>query len=90
MAMTSDDVIAVLGPGEETVVAEVIATGNTHAEIAEACGWALLFSLVMTVSWRPGHLAASTMRASPRIVAGKVLLPAPCAKRIASKPLLVA
>ncbi|MBN9984101.1 hypothetical protein HFO68_02335 [Rhizobium laguerreae] len=40
MAMTSKDVIAVLGPADETLVAEVIATGATQAELAEAFAWA--------------------------------------------------
>jgi hypothetical protein len=38
--MTSDDVIAVLGPVDETLVAEVIATGATQTELAEAFAWA--------------------------------------------------
>jgi hypothetical protein len=40
MTMTSDDVIAVLGPADQTLVAEVIATGATQAELAEAFAWA--------------------------------------------------
>ncbi|MBW9052867.1 hypothetical protein [Rhizobium mesosinicum] len=40
MTMTSDDVIAVLGPVDKTLVAEVIATGATQAELAEAFAWA--------------------------------------------------
>ncbi|KWV57721.1 hypothetical protein AS026_30950 [Rhizobium altiplani] len=40
MTMTSDDVIAVLGPVDETLVAEIIATGATQAELAEAFAWA--------------------------------------------------
>ncbi|TCA08322.1 hypothetical protein [Rhizobium leguminosarum] len=40
MTMTSKDVIAVLGPADETLVAEVIATGATQAELAEAFEWA--------------------------------------------------
>lgn len=40
MTMTSDDVIAVLGPVDETLVAEIIATGATQAELAEALAWA--------------------------------------------------
>jgi hypothetical protein len=40
MIMSSDDVIAVLGPVDETLVAEVIATGATQAELAEAFAWA--------------------------------------------------
>ena len=39
MTMTSDDVIAVLGPVDEALVAEVIATGATQAELAEAFAW---------------------------------------------------
>lgn len=40
MTITSDDVIAILGPVDETLVAEVIATGATRAELAEALAWA--------------------------------------------------
>lgn len=40
MTMTSDDVIAILGPVDETLVAEVVATGATQAELAEAFAWA--------------------------------------------------
>jgi hypothetical protein len=40
MTTTSDDVIAILGPVDETLVAEVIATGATRAELAEALAWA--------------------------------------------------
>jgi hypothetical protein len=40
MTITSDDVIAILGPVDETLVAEVIATGATRAELAEAFAWA--------------------------------------------------
>ncbi|RFB96937.1 hypothetical protein B5K11_07035 [Rhizobium leguminosarum bv. trifolii] len=39
MTMTSDDVIAALGPADETLVADVIATGATQAELAEAFAW---------------------------------------------------
>ena len=38
--MTSDDVITILGPVDETLVAEVIATGATQAELTEAFAWA--------------------------------------------------
>jgi hypothetical protein len=37
--MTSQDALAVLGPVDETLVAEVIATGATPAELAEAWAW---------------------------------------------------
>lgn len=40
MTMTSHDVVAVLGPADETLVAEVVATGATRAELAEAFAWA--------------------------------------------------
>jgi hypothetical protein len=40
MTMTSDDIIAVLGPVDNALVAEVIATGATQAELAEAFAWA--------------------------------------------------
>jgi hypothetical protein len=37
--MTSEDVIAVLGPVDETLLANIIATGATAAELAEAFAW---------------------------------------------------
>ncbi|MBX4956859.1 hypothetical protein [Rhizobium lentis] len=40
MTMTSDDVVAVLGPADKMFVAEIIATGATQAELAEAFAWA--------------------------------------------------
>ena len=39
MTMTSDDVITILGPVDETLVADVIATGATLAELSEAFAW---------------------------------------------------
>ncbi|MBB3659824.1 hypothetical protein FHX15_005092 [Rhizobium sp. BK650] len=39
MTMTSHEVIAILGPVDHTLVAEVIATGATQAELAEAFAW---------------------------------------------------
>ncbi|WP_117192290.1 hypothetical protein [Rhizobium terrae] len=39
MPMTSDDVIAILGPVDEILVADVIATGATQTELAEAFAW---------------------------------------------------
>lgn len=39
MTMTSEDVIAVLGPVDETLLANVIATGATAADLAEAFAW---------------------------------------------------
>lgn len=40
MPMTSDEVIAILGPVDKTLVSEVVATGATQAELAEAFAWA--------------------------------------------------
>lgn len=39
MTIASDDVITILGPVDETLVADVIATGATQAELAEAFAW---------------------------------------------------
>ncbi|MFB9947913.1 hypothetical protein ACFFP0_03585 [Rhizobium puerariae] len=39
MSMTSEDVIAVLGPVDDVLVADVIATGATAGELAEAWAW---------------------------------------------------
>ncbi|ARM91063.1 hypothetical protein RHEC894_PC00028 (plasmid) [Rhizobium sp. CIAT894] len=39
MTMTSEDVIAILGPVDETLVADVVATGANQAELAEAFAW---------------------------------------------------
>ncbi|EJC84058.1 hypothetical protein Rleg4DRAFT_6171 [Rhizobium leguminosarum bv. trifolii WSM2297] len=39
MTMTLQDVVAVLGPVDETLVSAVIATGATQAELAEAWAW---------------------------------------------------
>ncbi|MDP9757168.1 UNVERIFIED_ORG: hypothetical protein QE446_005092 [Rhizobium sp. SORGH_AS260] len=39
MTMKSDDVITILGPVDETLVADVIATGATQAELSEAVAW---------------------------------------------------
>ncbi|WP_245309815.1 hypothetical protein [Rhizobium sp. R339] len=36
MTMTSEDVIAILGPDDETLIADVVATGGDQAELAEA------------------------------------------------------
>ncbi|GMB82499.1 hypothetical protein NN6n1_32820 [Shinella zoogloeoides] len=40
MPMTSSDVIAILGPADETLVADIVASGATQAELAEALAWA--------------------------------------------------
>ena len=39
MLMTAQDVIAVLGPIDETKITEIIATGATPADLAEAWAW---------------------------------------------------
>ncbi len=38
-ALTHDDVVAILGPVEDTVVAEVLAMGASREELAEAHAW---------------------------------------------------
>jgi hypothetical protein len=37
--MTRQDIVAILGPVEDTLVTEVIATGATPVELAEAWAW---------------------------------------------------
>jgi hypothetical protein len=39
MRLAHDDVVSVLGPVDETVVADIVATGVTPAELAEARAW---------------------------------------------------
>ncbi|CAN7326734.1 hypothetical protein [Bosea sp. LjRoot237] len=39
MAMSSADVTATLGPVDETLVAEIIATGATRDDLAQAWYW---------------------------------------------------
>lgn len=39
MALTREDVTSVLGPVDETVAAEVMATGASLAELEEAWAW---------------------------------------------------
>ncbi len=39
MTMTSQDVIAVLGPVDRALIAEIIATGAEAEELAEAWAW---------------------------------------------------
>ncbi|WP_164919709.1 hypothetical protein [Hansschlegelia zhihuaiae] len=39
MPMTREDVLALLGPVDEVQIAEVVATGATADELAEALGW---------------------------------------------------
>ncbi|KAA0688003.1 hypothetical protein DTW90_32700 [Neorhizobium sp. P12A] len=39
MTMTSEDVIAILGPVDETLIADVLATGANQTELAEAFAW---------------------------------------------------
>lgn len=38
-ALTRKDVVAVLGPVDETLITDVVTTGATRAELAEAYGW---------------------------------------------------
>jgi len=39
MRLAHDDVVSVLGPVDETVVADIVATGVTPEELAEAWAW---------------------------------------------------
>ena len=39
MRLAHDDVVSVLGPVDETVVADIVATGVTPEELAEARAW---------------------------------------------------
>jgi hypothetical protein len=39
MPLTASDVEAVLGPTDESLVAQIIATGATAADLAEAWAW---------------------------------------------------
>ena len=39
MTMASEDVVSVLGPVDETLIAEVIATGASFDELREAWAW---------------------------------------------------
>jgi hypothetical protein len=39
MTMTASDVSAVLGPVDEALVAEILATGASREELAEAFAW---------------------------------------------------
>ena len=39
MRLAHDDVVSALGPVDETVVADIVATGVTPEELAEAWAW---------------------------------------------------
>ncbi|HVI29879.1 hypothetical protein [Hansschlegelia sp.] len=39
MTMTREDVIGVIGPADDTLVAEIVATDATPQELAEAWAW---------------------------------------------------
>jgi len=39
MAMSREDVVSVLGPSDETLIAEIIATGASLEELREAWAW---------------------------------------------------
>ncbi|MBB3972820.1 hypothetical protein [Hansschlegelia beijingensis] len=39
MTMTREDVIGVIGPADDVLVAEIVATGATPEELAEAWAW---------------------------------------------------
>ncbi|GES43695.1 hypothetical protein FBZ98_102992 [Rhizobium sp. ERR 922] len=39
MILTSQDVTSVLGPVDETLIADIVATGATPTELSEAWAW---------------------------------------------------
>lgn len=39
-SLTRDDVLSVIGPADEVLIAEIIATEATLAELIQACAWA--------------------------------------------------
>ena len=39
MSMTIEDVLSILGPADETFIAEIISTGATADELAQAWAW---------------------------------------------------
>jgi hypothetical protein len=39
MTMTRDDIISVLGPADDALIAEIAATGSTIEELREAFAW---------------------------------------------------
>ncbi|MER9298576.1 hypothetical protein NKI38_19060 [Mesorhizobium sp. M0621] len=39
MTMTREDILAVLGPTDETLLAEILATGASAEELREAWAW---------------------------------------------------
>ena len=39
MSLTRDDVVAVLGPVDDSTIAEIVATGASRSELAEAWAW---------------------------------------------------
>lgn len=39
MVLRRDDVISVLGPVDETMIAEIVSTGASLVELREALGW---------------------------------------------------
>src|SRR3954469_10611275 len=58
-ALTRNDVVAVLKPAEDTVVAQIIATGATKEELAEAYAWMQSDETLMNAGrplpFRPGR-----------------------------------
>jgi len=48
-ALTREEVHAVLGPVDDTVVAEIIATGATRGDLAEAQAWRISDEALMNV-----------------------------------------
>jgi hypothetical protein len=63
VAVTRDDVVAVLKPAEDTVVAQIIATGASKEELTEAYAWLQSDEALMNVgrplpSGRVGQIIA--------------------------------
>ncbi|NEI69086.1 hypothetical protein GR212_05825 [Rhizobium lusitanum] len=62
MTLTSHDVTAVLGPVDEALLAEIVATGATPTELSEAWAWAWINSDEALIG-EGRHLPAGTVAA---------------------------
>lgn len=60
MTLTSQDVTSVLGPVDETLIAEIVATGATPTELSEAWAWAWVNSDEALIG-EGRHLPAGTV-----------------------------
>lgn len=60
MAMTREEIVAVLGPADDQLVAELMATGASAEDLREAWGWLQNDEALMgTGRPLPGTLAAN-------------------------------